>query len=211
MMSNRDKEQFCTLAAALLAPPDAALAGDLEQEQLHHWLADCAKEWNGDKQLMLPLFAEADRGDFLACLRAEYVRLFEQHDGMRISLIESTYKPWTTDKSCGVGFAASTGLLMGDSAVHMLDLYRQSSVEIPREFRSMPDHVVLELEFLALLYQAASEKQIKEFIRDHLDWLTELQRKVEEALAHPFYRNSIALINLFLEHEATNGKATANG
>ena len=56
-------------------------------------------------------------------LQGEYERLFGQWEGERISLVESTYKPWTTDKECGMVFAASKGLVMGDSALHMQELY----------------------------------------------------------------------------------------
>jgi len=140
------------------------------------------------------------------------VRLFAQYEGESISLAESTYKPWTKDKSCGMVFAASKGLLLGDCAIHMLDLYRQLSIEIPDEFQSQPDHLVLELEFLAMLYQSGSDEQTRQFIKDHLDWLPDLKREVKEADARPFYRNGIELIHLFLESEDKNrGKVIAHG
>ena len=108
-------------------------------------------------------------------------------------------------------FAASKGLVMGDSALHMRELYRQASLEVPEEFRSMPDHLVLELEFLALLYHSATPEQIEGFIGDHLDWIPELKERMEKANPHPFYRNAVELIHLFLQHETKNGKVKNHG
>ena len=70
-----------------------------------------------------------DREESLPALQEEYARLFGPWDE-KISLVESTYKPWTGDKQCGMVFAASKGLVMGDHALHMLELYRQSSLEV---------------------------------------------------------------------------------
>ena len=134
-------------------------------------------------------------------MRAEYERLFGQWEGERISLVESTYKPWTTDKGCGMVFAASRGLVTGDSALHMRELYRQASLKVPVQFRSMPDHLALELEFLALLYRSGSVERIERFIGDHLDWVPELKAAVEKADPHPFYRNAVEIIHQFLQQE----------
>jgi TorA maturation chaperone TorD len=210
MMTNGQKEQFCVVAAALLAPPDTSLVDDLKQGELRAWLENCVEDLGTDRELLLPFFTESEGNDFLSSLRTEYARLFDQQKETTISLVESTYKPWTADKSCAMVFATSTGLLMGDCAAHMLDLYRQASIEIPDEFRSMPDHLVLELEFLAFLYRVGSEEQSKQFISDHLDWIPELQRKTKEAGTYPFYRNSVELIRLFLQHQAKNGKVEAH-
>ena len=51
----------------------------------------------------------------------------------------------------------------------------------------MPDHIVIELEFLSYLYQEAGDVEIKRFIEDHLDWIPFLKESFEKAHAHPFY------------------------
>ena len=210
-MTNGEKERFCAFAAALLAPPDKALVDDLRQDELHASLDAYIEAWGGDRRLLSASLAGLSVGDFLSELRREYVRLFDQHEGEKVSLVESTHKPWTTDKDCGMVFAASKGLLMGDCAVHLLDIYQQLYLEVPEEFRSMPDHLVLELEFLALLYQSGSNEQIEQFIGDHLDWIPALQEEMERANPHPFYRNAVELIYLFLQNELKNGKVKAYG
>lgn len=210
-MTNGEKNRFCAFAAALLAPPDETMVGDLRQVALHAQLDEYVREWGGDRRLPSIFFQKLSRDDLLFTLQGEYSRLFGSHEGEKISLVESTYKPWTVDKACGMVFAASKGLVMGDYAVHMLELYRQLSLEVPEEFRSTPDHLVLELEFLALLYQSASHEQIARFIEDHLNWIPELKEEMEKANPHPFYRNAIELIDLFLQNELKNGKVKAHG
>jgi TorA maturation chaperone TorD len=210
-MTNEEKERFCDLAAALLAPPDAALVDDLQHDALQTQLRGYVRAWGGDRQLLSVFPNELGRDDFLSGLQGEYARLFVEPEGERISLVESTYKPWTVDKGCGMVFAASKGLVMGDHAVHMLDIYQQMSLEVPEEFRSMPDHMVLQLEFLGLLYRFASYEQAEGFIQDHLNWILDLKGEIEKANAHPFYRNGIELLHLFLQNEMKNGMVEAHG
>ncbi len=210
-MTTGEKERFCSFAAALFAPPEAALMDDLRQDALHARINEYVREWGGDTGLLPVFFEEAGREGFLSALEEEYERLFVRHGGARISLVESAYKPWTMDKDCGMVFAASKGLVMGDAAVHMQDIYRQLSLEVPGAFRSTPDHLVLELEFLALLYESASHEQTKQFIEDHLNWISELKAAMKKADPHPFYLNAVELIHLFLQDELKNGKGEADG
>lgn len=203
-MTDSEKERFCVFAAAILAPPDGAMLDDLEQDDLRRLIGAFVRRWGGGGQMPALFVREGSRDDFLSVLQGEYGRLFGQWEGRRISLVESTYKPWTTDKGCGMVFAASTGLVMGDSALHMEAIYRQLSLEVPEAFCSMPDHLVLELEFLALLYRSGSAEQIERFIGDHLDWIPELTAAVEKADPHPFYRDAVGIIHLFLQREAKN-------
>jgi TorA maturation chaperone TorD len=209
-MTNGEKEQFCAFAASIFAPPDGAMMDDLGQDDLRTLIGEFVRPGGGAKQLP-PLFADGEnREEFLSALQGEYERLFGQWEG-RISLVESTYKPWTTDKGCGMVFAASTGLVMGDSALHMQAIYQHLSLEVPDVFRSMPDHLVLEMEFLALLYRSASREQIERFIEDHLDWIPELKAALEEADPHPFYRNAVEIIHQFLQQEANSGRGNDHG
>jgi TorA maturation chaperone TorD len=187
-----------------MAPPDRAMMDDLGQDGLRTLIVECVRRWEGDRQLPPLLVKEGNEEDFLAVLQAEYERLFGQWEGEKISLVESTYKPWTTDKGCGMVFAASKGLVMGDSALHMRAIYRELSLEVPEEFSGMPDHLALELEFLALLYRSGSIERIERFIGDHLDWIPELNAAVEKADPHPFYRDAVGIIHLFLQQEVKN-------
>ena len=210
-MTNREKGDFCALAASLLAPPDGATVEQLKQGGIQSFLEENIREWGGDPRLVAELSGEKDPGVDLAALQKEYERLFAGLPGQRISLVESTYKPWTGDGSCALAFAGDKGLLMGDAALHMREIYRQSSLEVPEDLRSTPDHLLLELEFLSLLYHSATPERIQGFIEDHLDWVPDLKERLAQADAHPFYRRAIELINLFLEHQRKEGKARNHG
>jgi len=210
-MTNTEKGDFCALAASLLAPPDGETVGQLKRGEIQSLLGKNIREWAGDPRLLAELVGEKNPGADLAPLQREYERLFAGLPGQGISLVESTYKPWTADRSCALAFAGDKGLLMGDAALHMREVYRQGSLEVPEEFRSTPDHLLLELEFLSLLYHSATPEQIQGFIEDHLDWVPDLKERLAQADPHPFYRRAIELINLFLEHERKEGKARNHG
>lgn len=209
-MTSFEKERFCAFAAALFAPPDGALLADLRRDELPSLLGDCVRQWGGEGPLPKGLIPEPDEDRALTALQREYDRLFGPW-GEKVSLVESTYKPWTGDKECQMVFAASRGLIMGDHALHMQELYRQSSLDIPDEYRSTPDHLVLELEFLALLYRFASDDQIERFIGDHLDWIPELKGALEKVEPLPFYGNAVELLHRFLQHETTSRKVKDRG
>jgi len=201
-MTRDDKKSFCNLAAALLAPPDDTLMFDLKQESLKVFLTDCFGQWVSEAPLPA-LFSEMD-SKRLDELQGAYDRLFGQYGEKRISMVESAYRPWTEDDKCGMVFAKSKGLIMGDSAVHLLGVYERLSLEIPDAYRSTPDHLILELEFLALLYREGTCEQVYRFIEDHLDWVTDLKEAVEGADPEPFYKSAIKLIHIFLETEKRN-------
>jgi TorA maturation chaperone TorD len=210
-MTNREKGCFCALAGSLLAPPDGEMVEQLRQGGIQSVLEKNIEEWGGEPLLLAELSAEKSLEDDLAALQREYERLFGNLMGHKISLVESTYKPWSGDSSCFLAFAGDKGLLMGDAALHMREIYRQFSLEVPEDFRSTPDHLVLELEFLSLLYHCGTQEQVQSFIKDHLDWVPDLKERVDRAHPHRFYRNAIGLINLFLVHEGKDREAKSHG
>ncbi len=203
-MNKRKKEQFCALAAIFLAPPDGQMMKMIEkmgQGGFHSLNEEDLRKWGADPAFLVEFSPSRSPEDFLPVLQAEYERLFACWQGKKISLVESTYKPWTNDSSCPLTFAATKGFIMGDWAFHMREMFHQLGLEVPDEFLSTPDHLVLELEFLSLLYRSANREQIQKFIDDHLDWLGDLKDRVDRAQPHPFYRKVIELIHLFLVHE----------
>lgn len=198
-MTLSEREEFCLMAAGLVASPDAALLRDLGVKDLRAYLLDVTREWGCDEGVLSPLFEGWTAEDALYRLEAEYNRLFADPEGEQISLVESTYKPWTTDKGCGMVFAGSKGLVRGDPALHMEEVYRRLALEVPEEYRTTPDHLVLELEFLGLLVRAGEREQIERFVEDHLDWIPALLGELKRVEAHPFYQNGVELVRLFLE------------
>ena len=206
MMTMHEKETFCTIAASLLAPPDEGLLADLEQPGMRSFLAGALADWGEGRQVLTALFGKRGAKRSAAALKKESDRLFNRYGGNVVSLVESTYKPWTQDKGSGMVFAESTGLVMGDPAVHLLDVYREASIEVPEAFRSTPDHLILELEFLAFLYRSGTPEQTSRFIADHLDWIPDLREEMERARAKPFYRRAVELIDIFVRNEQNHTK-----
>jgi TorA maturation chaperone TorD len=210
-MTAQEKETFCTIVASLLAPPDESLLADLEQPGMRAFLAGVLAGWGEGKQILTALFGRRGATPSLATLRREHDRLFTRYGGEVVSLVESTYKPWARDKNCGMVFAQSTGLVMGDSAIHLLDVYQKASLEIPEPFRSTPDHLILELDFLAFLYRDGTPEQSRRFIADHLNWIPDLRSEMERLRAKPFYRRAVELIDLFVRKEQQYTKDSHHG
>jgi TorA maturation chaperone TorD len=131
----------------------------------------------------------------------EYGRLFSGLNGHGVSLVESFYKSWTLDPECHLSFAREKGLLQGDSALHVSALYRHCGMEVADEFKSCPDHLAVELEFLSFLYQWATDREIKIFIADHLDWVPLLKQELSRFQPHPVYAMVLELLDFFLTRE----------
>ncbi len=200
-MTRKEKETFCLWAASLVSPPDENLLISLQKGRIWSFLKRVIPQWGSNYQLFASSFSGHFPDDFLLILKAEYNRLFIDPQGARISLVESTYKKWTIDPSCGLAWADKKGQLMSDHALHLQDMFRQLSLKIPSAYQSTPDHLIIELEFLSFLYRVASLELVRTFINDHLDWIPELKVQVEQAGANLFYRQAIELINLFFLSE----------
>src|SRR4030042_4945474 len=185
-MSYKGKAFFCQILSSLFCPPDQGMVEQLSQGHLHAFLKN---------------YVQCPRQILLRDLKEEHHRLFSDTGDGRISLVESFYKPWTQDPHLCLPFAKEKGFLMGDSAIHLSTLFQHCGLEIAGPFKGMPDHILIELEFLSFLYQEAGDVEIKRFIKDHLDWIPFLKESVEKARAHPFYISLIEILDLFINQE----------
>jgi TorA maturation chaperone TorD len=84
-------------------------------------------------------------------------------------------------------------------------------MEVAGPFKGMPDHIIIELEFLSYLYQEAGDREIKRFIEDHLDWIPFLKESFEKANAHPFYISLIGVLNFFVNLEKRRLEKESDG
>jgi TorA maturation chaperone TorD len=200
-MTPREKEHLCALMAGLFAPPERGVIDEARKDEFFSFLANAVKSWGGDPSLLIGLQTSGSPEGFQSELRGEYDRLFSGVGGESVSLIESPYKPWTRDGECRLPFAREKGLLQGDSALHMEAIFQSSGVEVPEPFRGCPDHVVLELEFLSSLYAQATDREVRQFIQDHLDWIPRLKKDLIRFQPHPFYLSAVEMLDLFLTHE----------
>jgi TorA maturation chaperone TorD len=183
-MTRAEKEHFSARLAAAFAPPDVALLAELKTDGSY-----------------FPPKAEIS----LSGLQGDYHRLFSNVSGEKISLVESTYKPWTADKSCPLGFCREKGLLLGDCALHIRDIFRALNLDIPPGFQGTPDHLVLELELLSYLYRFAPEEQVRQFIRDHLGWIPNLRDEIQKRDSGFYSRTAQRLFD-FLNRESCSEK-----
>jgi TorA maturation chaperone TorD len=77
---------------------------------------------------------------------------------------------------------------MGDPAMDMIARYQARGILVPDRYVSMPDHIALELEYLALLFTDGDTARQRDFFAHHLDWVGDLAREIREHPgADPFY------------------------
>ncbi|HSR37254.1 MAG TPA: molecular chaperone TorD family protein [Desulfurivibrionaceae bacterium] len=129
----------------------------------------------------------------LAPLQVEYTRLF-------INAIPHVVAP-----PYGSVYLSDDGMLYGNSAVLTKNFYREHGFDLPGE-ADIPDHLSLELEFLALLAEERHEEEVFLFLRDHFrPWFPAFQARVLAEVRHPFYRVLVNLIDFFTREEWDNG------
>jgi len=199
-MSTRDKMLFCQILSSLFLPPDRDMVQQLGG-QLYAFLEAQIRSWGEDPGILNGFPAQDSPEMLLKDLEEEYDRLFSDTGTERVPLVESFYKPWTSDPHCLLPFAAEKGFVMGDSAIHLSTLYQHCGLEAAEPLRGMPDHLILELEFLAYLYQGAGDREVKMFIEHHLDWIPSLKENCARVHAHPVYRSLIDILDLFIRTE----------
>ena len=210
-MADPKKEDLCLLLASLFYRPDEEMVKQAHQGSIHSFFRRYIQSCGKDLGLLSGFLKEGDPGILLKNLTNEYDRFFSGLSGGKISLVESVYKPWTQDPFCTLPFAPERGLLMGDSAIHLLEIYHACGLEVAVEFASCPDHIVLELEFLSYLYEWATDTEIRMFIEGHLDWIPLLKEEWMKLHPHPFYRSSLEVLDLFLNMEKKRLEMMSNG
>jgi TorA maturation chaperone TorD len=200
-MTTQEKEYFCQLLASLFYSPDQELVKLIHQGALYSFFEKYIQALGGAKDLLKGFLVKGEPENLSGDLKVEYARLFSGLSEESTSLVESFYKRWTQDPNCPLPFASERGLLMGDSAVHLLEIYRQCGIEVSEEFRGCPDHIAMELEFLSYLYQWATDVEIKMFIKDHLDWIPLVEQELKRFHPHSFYSGALEILDLFLNKE----------
>ena len=113
------------------------------------------------------------------------------------------------------------GLLMGEPAAEAMRAYRAAGVTLADDYDNLPDHLAVELEFVAWLGEQAIEAweagdgekaqerltQQEAFLRHHLSWLPAFLDRLEEAARIPFYRELGLLTRSLLSVTPTSDTA----
>jgi TorA maturation chaperone TorD len=156
-------------------------------------------ELAGHAQQLRQAFAAADLQDLLV----DYTRLF-------LGAPQALAKPYASV------WLSGQPELMQDSAMDLLKLYEQGGFEVDPEFRDLPDHVAVELEFLYLLTHqhnqaraaadAAAQQAVEvlrtAFLVGHLGrWLGPFILAVHDHAQCEFYRELAEFTELFVRLE----------
>ncbi|MCB2184556.1 MAG: molecular chaperone TorD family protein [Desulfobulbaceae bacterium] len=92
------------------------------------------------------------------------------------------------------------GTLYGNIAEKTKQFYREKGFYLSKE-DDLPDHIVYELEFLALL-ENTDKTGAQEFLEDLFrPWFTLFYSKVTKEARHPYYRVMMKLIDFFTREE----------
>jgi TorA maturation chaperone TorD len=127
----------------------------------------------------------------------EFMALFKVPGGRYVAPYESVFRDVREIEGQRVG-----GLLLGQSAVDVQKWYRLAALEFKDDCKELPDHIALELEYLAHLCgkeceftaagDAARVRRAQEMQRDFLaahvcSWIGALRDRIVEKARSPFY------------------------
>lgn len=144
-------------------------------------------------------------GDY-STFKSVYTRLFLGIEKPFASPVESVYKVWTNDPTAELPIAKSKGYLMGDSALHIKHLLEHYGLDLPEEFKHMPDHLTLLLELLAYIIDERTPEEKLIFIRDHFNWLDDFKAALTALPDHEIYTKLVELIQECTQAEASYNK-----
>lgn len=187
-------EFYLTLARAFLPPTDAALRQAIAED-----LADSLDD------LCTTLGYAA--GGPLAALRAACADpVIAQADGGMLLAYGRLFLTPPVPVSLNAGVALD-GAVMGQSTLEMEDWYARHGVARDEAFRDLPDHLTLQLEFLALLIDKGEAGEAAAWARRMmLPWICGLAEAIAAASAehpvpvHPYHALS-RLLAVALAHD----------
>ena len=205
-MSEHDPQQavaradLCRYLAACYYEPGP----EFTEEGLFGSMLDAAARVDPDLAAHARRLGDAYTAQDAQTLLVDYTRLF-------LGPVDPRARPY------GSFWLSGEATLMQESTVAVLELYGQGGFEIDEEFRELPDHVAVELEFLYLLIfkqnqakalgrrdeLAAAERLQQEFLGVHLGaWIDPFTAAVRAGAETPFYRELAAFTARFVRMQA---------
>ncbi|MDP1957317.1 molecular chaperone [Rhodoferax sp.] len=193
------REDACRYLAACYYQPEAAFA----EEKVFQSLLDAVALVDAN---LIP-YARQLGAEFVRArtedLLLDYTRLF-------LGPMQILAKPY------GSVWLEESKTLMGDTTMAVIELYQEGGFEIDEEFRELPDHIAVELEFLYLLIfqenEARSSGNVERlnavadlkarFLDQHLGRLVgPFTEAVKDSAESVFYRQLAELTALFVGRE----------
>ena len=193
------REDVCRYIAACYYQPEPAFA----QEGVFASLLNAASQVHPDLVPYALKLGEEFNCSATENLLLDYTRLF-------LGPSHILAKPY------GSVWLEGEKTLMGDTTMAILDLYREGGFEMDEEFRELPDHVAVELEFLYLLIFRQNEARRnadmdrlnavtdlkRRFLAAHLGrWIGPFTEAVKGGAESVFYRQLAELTQLFVSME----------
>ncbi len=160
---------------------------------------------------------EAGLDEFSHAARMEFTNLFLVPGGQYVAPYESVFRDTREIEGREVA-----GLLMGQSALDVLQWYRFAALDISRDFKELPDHIGLEFHYLAFLCekerefgdagdtakQTRAREMQRDFLKAHvLSWLGDLAGKIRAKATLPLYPAIASLAVEFCQAELTTLEA----
>lgn len=194
------REDACRYIAACYYQPEPAF----EEAGMFDSLLDAVTQVHADLVPHARKLGEEFRRSDTDELLLDYTRLF-------LGPTHTLAKPY------GSVWLEGEKTLMGDTTMAILDLYREGGFDMDQEFKELPDHVAVELEFLYLLIFRQNEARLdgdddrlnamsdlkKRFLAAHLGrWVGPFTEAVGERAESVFYRELAGLTRLFVGMEA---------
>ncbi len=160
------------------------------------WLNELFKEQLLELLNLLELHEEAQSLSFnpasphdLEVIQVEHTRLFISAAG---GVYASPY---------GSVYLSESGTLLNESTDEVRGFYRRNGFDLADDYE-VADHIVNELEFLALLTANNMLAEEQEFLKTYFrPWFTTFAGRVRETAEIPFYRIVIKLIDFFTRDE----------
>lgn len=190
------REDLCRFLSACFYEPGPEFAEEnlfdsmlLAAARIHPDLADHARKLG-------PAFAAQD----LETLLVDYTRLF-------LGPVQALAQPY------GSSWLSAPASTEDNPPLAVLDLYSEGGFEIDDEFRELPDHVAVELEFLYLLTfkgneareaghtddLLAVEQLERQFLSEHLGaWIGPFATAIKSGAETEFYRQLAELTERFV-------------
>ncbi len=191
------QQAYAFLSHAFAAPPSEETLSTLGDESFLCWAARLFSA--GVLRSMRALAAaREDKPKFRQDANQEFMNLFRVPGAQYVTPYESVYRD-----SRDIAGRQTPGLLMGPSAIEVQKWYRLGAVEVREEAEFLPDHICMELSFLAHLCakehafitsgdnektQRSREMQ-RDFLASHpVCWVDRLKGKIHEKSRHPYFR-----------------------
>ncbi len=209
-LSQARRDVYAFLGGAFLAAPTEKTLRALGDEE---FLAGAAELFGAKtlESLRQNAGAVEQTAELQRQAHQEFMNLFKVPGGQYVTPYASVFSD-----AREVGGKPVKGLLMGPSAVHVKKWYQLAAVEISDEYKDLPDHIGLELNFLAHLCGKEVEFAAKgeegklaraweierDFLAAHLvTWASRLRDKLYDKSLHAYFRAVADLLVEFTERD----------